>query len=277
MKYFALIFTFFLVSCAGAKLEETDNTLNLAIKKGFYKNVYKAKDFDLFAVYKMSNNPENKVLRVYIEGDGHAFASGGRISSDPTPHNPLALKLMLEDNSDVSKIYIGRPGQYIARYENVRKCNRKYWVNERFSQKVVDNLSELITNYKAKGGQAQIELVGFSGGGALAAILSAQRSDVLSLRTVAGNLDTVFFVKYHSVPEMKGSINPQTIKGDLNNKKLPQIHFAGSKDKIVPPEMINKFASNNECARVVILPEAKHSNIAVSYWNKLLSQKFTCH
>ncbi len=46
-------------------------------------------------------------------------------------------------------------------------------------------LDQIKTRYNASG----FNLIGYSGGGAIAALVAADRNDILSLRTVAGNLD----------------------------------------------------------------------------------------
>ena len=46
-------------------------------------------------------------LHVYIESDGSPWLSANVVSTDPTPRNPLMLRLMAEDPT--SSIYLGRP------------------------------------------------------------------------------------------------------------------------------------------------------------------------
>lgn len=46
------------------------------------------------------------MLRVYIEGDRHAWLSRTRLCADPTPHNPVALKLALADPAPGPLLYL---------------------------------------------------------------------------------------------------------------------------------------------------------------------------
>ncbi len=48
---------------------------------------------------------------VYIEGDGRAYVNRRTPSNDPTPGNPMALRLALADPS-LRVLYLGRPCQY---------------------------------------------------------------------------------------------------------------------------------------------------------------------
>lgn len=84
-----------------------------------------------------------------------------------------------------------------------------------------------------------VVLVGFSGGGAVAALAAAQRSDVLALATVAGNLDHVSWTDHHRVTPLHGSLNPADAAGQLT--RLPQIHFVGDRDRVVPRLVVESF------------------------------------
>ena len=55
----------------------------------------------------------------------------------------------------------------------------------------------LIKKYQA----GKIELVGYSGGGAVALLLAVRRHDIVSVRTVAGNLNPEAVNQYHKVSE----------------------------------------------------------------------------
>ena len=51
-------------------------------------------------------------LTVYLEGDGLAWASRTRPSTNPTPTDPVALKLAALDRS-ANVAYLARPCQYV--------------------------------------------------------------------------------------------------------------------------------------------------------------------
>jgi hypothetical protein len=82
----------------------------IAISNNFMHKTYKTDLFNIFS-YR-SPNIEEKIVNIYIESDGLSWISKSQISSNPTPINPISLKLMAKDKSK-SKIYLARPCQYI--------------------------------------------------------------------------------------------------------------------------------------------------------------------
>ncbi|WP_341305376.1 hypothetical protein [Pseudomonas sp. TMP25] len=121
-----------------------------------------------------------------------------------------------------------------------------------------------------------IHLVGFSGGAAIAALIAARRQDVSSLRSVAGNLDTVGFNRLHRITPMPESLNAIDVAPRLVN--LPQIHFYGSNDRIVPVSIPQRFAqaTAGHCAQVIAVPGMSHGGGWAQRWPALLAQSTRC-
>ena len=67
----------------------------IAAQAGMEKHFIQTQTFDLAAWIKPTAKPD--LLTVYIEGDGLAWISRTRLSADPTPKNPLAMKLATID------------------------------------------------------------------------------------------------------------------------------------------------------------------------------------
>ena len=84
-----------------------------------------------------------------------------------------------------------------------------------------------------------VELIGYSGGGVLATLVSTRRNDVAKLITVASNLDTSAWTKHLGVSPLTYSINPATLGPDLVN--IPQVHLIGGKDAIVPKNIVKSY------------------------------------
>lgn len=175
-------------------------------------------------------------MRIYIEGDGLSWVTRSRLSDDPTPINPLSAKLMFIDPS-TCKAYIARPCQYTQE----KGCNPQVWSSHRFSRDVIDSYDDALEGLKKKYNLSSFTLVGYSGGGAVAALLANKREDISSLITVAGNLDTDKWVELHSLSPLEGSLNPAQ-----NTKKLetiPQYHLIGTKDEVIPKEVFLSYQS----------------------------------
>lgn len=232
---------------------------------------------------------------IYIEGEGLAVGNirtmlvgDGRRLGNPTPINPVAMHLATRDRAE-NVAYLAQPCQYT----NISKeddsitsvlqdkaqiaCELDYRGDNAYSQKVVDSYSAALDNIKARYGITAFNLVGYEGGGAIAALLAAQRHDVLSLRTVAGIMDTTAFTAYHDVPALRGSINPVDRAASLKN--LPQIHYIAGQDTVVPPAIVNSYLQalgDSTCADYMLIQGAGHDEGWVDKWPDLLQTRPTC-
>jgi pimeloyl-ACP methyl ester carboxylesterase len=102
-------------------------------------------------------------------------------------------------------VYLARPCQFND--FDLTPCDSAYWSNNRFSQEVIEAMNCAVSSFMRKMHAQKINLIGYSGGAAVAALLAARRHDVVSLRTVAGNLDHNFVNHYHEVDAMPESLN----------------------------------------------------------------------
>ena len=179
----------------------------------------------------------SKHNRIYIEGDGFAYVTSSVPSPDPTPLEPTTLRLAASDTNP-NIIYLARPCHYTTL--NKPNCPQKYWTTHRYSQAVVDIYHNILNTFKSEHGVQTFDVVGYSGGGVIAALLAAQRNDVTALRTVASNLDVAAFTTHHGITPMPHSRNPADVD-DATFKNLPQKHFSGGDDDIVPPQIARSF------------------------------------
>lgn len=190
-------------------------------------------------------------LTVYIEGDGAAWRSRRELSEDPTPRHSLVLQLAVMDPSE-NAAYVARPGQLTL--PGRPDCDPAYWSEKRFSMEVISAMNSVIDHLKSESRSKGIGLIGYSGGAAIAVIIAAQRSDVISLRTISGNLDPEAVEIYHKVTLSGKFPNPMDYAAKIS--RLPQRHFAAADDSVVPFFITRSFAekagdSNNESITVV--------------------------
>lgn len=176
-------------------------------------------------------------LTVYLEGDGLAWISRSQVSLNPTPLEPTALKLALR-HPGTAAAYLARPCQYVYG-PDARNCSKAYWTDQRFSPEVVVAVNEAVDQLKTRAGARRITLVGFSGGGAVAALVAARRTDMRMLITIAGNLDTDAWTKHHGITPLDGSLNPADQWQLL--RSVQQLHFVGSDDSVVPEAVIRSY------------------------------------
>jgi hypothetical protein len=214
-------------------------------------------------------------LTVYIEGDGYAWKTRHQPSDDPTPTDPLALRLAAKDPSS-NVAYLARPCQYVIQ-DAKQPCSSDYWTGKRYAEEVIVATEAALTQLRAQVQAGDLHLVGYSGGAAVAALAAARRHDVLSLRTVAGNLDHVALTTWHGVSGLQGSLN--AIDETARLSSLPQRHFVGAQDRIVPPDIAQRFVARLEtrrCAAVDVVESASHDAGWTEAWPQLLTRVVTC-
>jgi hypothetical protein len=228
-------------------------------------------DFKLTAFSRISRADAS--LMIYIEGDGLAWRTRSEPSDDPTPRHALGLRLAAADPG-VNVVYLSRPCQFTPMTLNPR-CNPDYWTGKRFAAEVVDAINEAVSEYARRVPGQPIHLVGYSGGGALAVLVAARRADIASLRTVAGNLDLAEVNRLHHVSAMPDSLS--AMDAAVRVAAIPQIHFSGADDAVVPPEIARRFAVVvGRCASTRTIEGMSHASAWESCWPALLADKPVC-
>jgi dienelactone hydrolase len=207
------------------------------------------------------------MLTIYIEGDGLAWLNSSTPSDDPTPMDPLALKLALRD--DAPSAYLARPCQYAAD-DRKKSCAQKYWTHSRFSEEVIQSGNQAIDQIKHKFAAKKLVLVGYSGGGAVAALIAARRLDVARLITIAGNIDHLAWTRKYHLSPLSGSLNPADEWIYLQH--IPQTHFIGGKDEVIGGYVARSYASHFPAdlqPSIVVVPQYDHHCCWVDNWPAL--------
>jgi pimeloyl-ACP methyl ester carboxylesterase len=136
-------------------------------------------------------------------------------------------------------VYLARPCQFVD--TDAPGCAQRYWTEARFAPEVVGATGQAIDVLKRHAGARRLMLVGYSGGGAVAALVAARRDDVERLVTVAGNLDHRTWAAFHHLSPLTESLNPADEVDAL--RRIPQLHFVGSRDTVIPPRQAVDFAA----------------------------------
>jgi Serine hydrolase (FSH1) len=265
---YLMICTSGLFGCASLQHDYRQAAINLATQAGFSMQIIHTAQFDFTSFSKTKPQAQQSSLHVYIEGDGFAWVNQYTPSQDPTPHQPIALQLATQDtHSQVA--YLARPCQFTAR---AQACDASYWTNKRFASDVItamnDALNQLNSSHQA------IDLIAYSGGAAIAVLLAAQRDDIRSLRTVAGNLNHAEVNTYHHVSAMPESLNPIDVAENI--KKIPQLHYIGARDTVIPASVSAHFSLRvGRCAHVFSV-DASHSDGWQALWPQLMQQTPSC-
>jgi len=212
-----------------------------------------------------------KTLAVYIEGDGNAWLSRFRASSDPTPRNPQALLLAMADPTTGPVLYLARPCQYVEGSDR-RGCSVDVWTAARFSETVVRAMDEAIDQVARELGTESLALYGYSGGGALAALLAERRADVRFLGTAAAVLDTGLWTRLMGDAPLSGSLNPADRASATRD--IAQLHVIGGADEVVPEAVLDSWISKGQGTktRKVVLPGVGHAGPFAQQWRALLER-----
>lgn len=262
--------------CAGVDpAQRSAHAQRLAAAAGWTRLTLAAGQFELTAYVPASAGataaPSAAVpqLTVYIEGDGLAWTTPHTPSADPTPLNPVALQLALK-HPDRAVAYLARPCQYRDPAHG-GACPSDYWTAARYAPEVIAATSLAIDQLKLRAGAGKVTLIGYSGGGAVAALVAARRDDVAGLVTLAANLDTAEWAKLQQLQPLSRSLNPADAWPRLQS--LPQRHYAGADDKVVDPRVQQAYAAHFPAARrplVIVVPGADHACCWVARWPALL-------
>lgn len=252
--------------CCGDLAFARESAKDLVRKGGWQWAVIAAGGFDLATARWLGRDPSD-VLTVYIEGDGFAYATRGRRAMDPTPSDPLALRLALQHPGGGAVAWLARPCQYGAR---ARNCRSDYWSIARYAPEVIDSTSAALDRLKTDASASRLILVGYSGGGALAALLAERRRDVSALVTVAANLDLATWVKANGLTPLTGSIDPATEAAKLS--RIPQLHFVGADDRVIDVRIAYSFVARMAAdapVAVTVVQGQDHSCCWATYWPAL--------
>ncbi len=255
-------------ACAGLDLDEKRAaSARVAADAGWQRLNLDTRAFVL-AAFVPPRPAQSEALTIYIEGDGFAWIDAATPSFDPTPLDPLALRLALHDATGTA-VYLARPCQYVAGPDR-RGCEAKYWTSHRFAPEVIEATSAAIDQLMARYGAQRLELVGYSGGGAVAALVAAERGDIARLITVAAPLDHRAWTSADGLAPLSGSLNPADAWQRL--RRVPQRHYFGGKDRTVSEAVARSYAERyppGERPEIVVIQEFDHRCCWLERWRSL--------
>jgi hypothetical protein len=222
-------------ACAGADWTPSADFQYVPVKTQIYT----------IATWQKINNPKNNRIHVYVEGDGHSFDSYGMPTTDPTPRGTFMRDLAMSDDFD-NVVYVARPCQYIM--DDL--CEKSDWTDGRFSKEVIDAetyvINEIVKNKR-------VTLIGYSGGGFVSGAVIKQnpKMRVEKWITIAGVLNHGAWTEYFGDEPLTKSIE----LGKLPD--VPQTHYVGERDSVVPYELAKTWADEKD---IILVPRARHDN-----------------
>ena len=262
---------FFLAAClagCAALLSPREAAWQFASDRGFIDA--RLSDPHLKALLRQRPSGAGGRLTVYIEGDGAPWPFRDAPPADPTPLRRTVLGMAAADPSALVA-YLGRPCQYLEP-PDLERCDPMHWTLGRFSPDAVAVTVRAVDALKRTSGATDVALVGYSGGGAMAALVAAARSDVGCLVTIAAPLDTDSWTDAIGVSRLIASRNPLEVAPQLAG--LAQTHFRGRDDRLVPPATTARFLARLPAARVADLEGVDHTCCWQDAWPRL--RESTC-
>ena len=250
----------------------TGDLRQLATEQGLERSQVRAGGFDLLV---FDNNVKrakqlgnayasSNVLRVYLEGDGSPWRYSTVIMPDPTPRNPLMLRLMSMELRP--SVYLGRPCYNGA--ANEPGCNNTLWTSGRYSATVVDSMASAIRALAIRYSAGELWLIGHSGGGTLAMLLAEQLPQVTRIVTLAGNLDTDAWTQHHRYTPLYSSMNPAN--GPMLRTDVWQWHLVGGRDAVIPPLLVKPVIMRQASASGIEVPGFNHGCCWERIWPRVL-------
>ena len=180
------------------------------------------------------NSDNSSPVHIYIEGDGRAFYTNGRPTNNPTPRDSFVRK-MAEYDSNPNVAYIARPCQFITD----DNCNVSTWTRGRFS---ADNIDAMACAIKYVANGRPIVLIGFSGGAMVSGLVITQHPEIYIKKwiTIAGVLNHHDWTNYFGDSALDASLDLYMLPN------VPQIHYVGADDSVVPMSLSRKWIGNHK-------------------------------
>ena len=205
----------------------------------------------------------SRALHVYIDGDGTPWLAW-RPAMDPTPRNPLVLRLMALDPNP--SVYLGRPC-YHGLSETL-PCSSALWTAERYSEAVVSSMATALRRALRAGGFEHLAWFGYSGGGAIAVLLAPRFAETTDLVTIAANLDIDAWADLHGYSRLVGSLNPA--RQPPVPARIRQRHYVGGKDRVVPRDVVARGPIDPDT--LVVIPSYDHTCCWETIWPAVLAE-----
>lgn len=272
-RIFAVMMVLALAGCSTPSQEEVANEMAKAIgeKPLPVHALETAGDFKILSYSRITQ--KGAAAQVYIEGDGPAWETPAMPPANPTPADPVALRMAAKDEAP-NVIWLARPCQYTAFSDS---CPKQYWTTRRFAPEVIGAYNDVLNQLKDRYSLQGFVLNGYSGGGAIAVLAAAGRGDVLGIRTAAGNLDTEAVNALHGAEPTPRSLNPRDWAEQVRN--IPQLHFSGGRDVVVTADIAKAFieaAGAGPCLHHGVVESATHRSGWQAAWPALLQQPLVC-
>lgn len=258
-RFFCFGACLLLAACAERPLQR----LSAKLPAGYQLETLSDQHFKVIAAMPAASDPPAARLRVYIEGDGHAWITPSQPSLDPTPRTDWFAELATRDPRPA--VWLARPCQFVWSPD----CRAAYWTDARFSEAVIATLDHALDLIKQQQGSSELELIGYSGGAAIALLLAARRNDVIAVQSLAGNLSPRRWAQEQGLTPLRQSLDPLDQRRTL--QAIPQRHLVGERDSVIPSAQADAWRralGGSSCVQVVHIAGADHVQGWIAAWEQ---------
>jgi hypothetical protein len=212
----------------------------------------------------LSNEIRGSHLRIYVEGDGGPWIRENRVSVDPTPTNPVLLQLMHDATHPA--VYLGRPCYFGS--ATSRECEQRWWTFDRYGRVVVDSMCAAANQLSRQRGAQTVQLIGYSGGGAIVAGMSACTEHLVSFSTIAGNLEPNAWAGHHGYSPLR-DLSP-LVAAASRQSDVKEAHWQCRDDLNIPPSITDDYFAARKRAIRHIVGSCTHATGWQQYWSDII-------
>lgn len=210
------------------------------------------------------NGEQGSHLRIYVEGDGGPWIRETRVAVDPTPANPVLLRLMHDATHPA--VYLGRPCYFGSATDQA--CDQRWWTFDRYGRVVADSMCTAANQLSRQLGAETVQLIGYSGGGAIVIGMSACTDHLVALSTIAGNLDPEAWADYHGYSPLS-DLSP-LMPAAIRHGEVSEVHWQCHDDLNVPPSITDDYFAARQRAVRHIVKSCSHATGWKRYWSQII-------
>lgn len=214
----------------------------------------------------LEKNVPNTHLVFYVEGDGTPWIRDSRIAVDPTPTNPVLLRLM--ENSAGASVYLGRPCYFGL--STSKGCEPRLWTFDRYGREIVESMCIAANEIANQLGAQTVQLIGYSGGGTIVIGMRTCTDRLVALTTIAGNLDPRAWTEFHGYSPLN-DLTPLESAAEFADL-VPETHWQCQEDRIVPPQITDAYFATAINTRRHIVQSCSHASGWKTYWPDIVAE-----
>jgi hypothetical protein len=223
-------------------------------------------DTSRFQHLVLEKNTPGTHLVFYVEGDGTPWIRDSRVAVDPTPANPVLLRLM--ENSAGASVYLGRPCYFGL--STSKGCEPRLWTFDRYGREIVESMCIAANEIASQHGAQTVQLIGYSGGGTIVVGMRACTDHLVAVTTIAANLDPRAWAEFHEYSPLN-DLSPLDSAATHTNS-VSEMHWQCRDDHIIPPKITDAYFAATKNARRRIVQPCSHASGWKQYWPEIIAR-----